>query len=62
MGNLGGVGFVAYMRCRVGCFSRVRMEGLEEFRVWGVRVMGFQRLEVKDFGGVRISGFRGFCK
>lgn len=53
---------MAYMRCQVGCFSRVRMGSGGNLELGVSRVMGFQRFEVKDFGGVRIWGLRGFCK
>lgn len=64
LGNFSGAGVVSYMGFWVGGFGRVRVEGLKEFRVWGlsgIGVMGFWRSGVKDLGDIRIWDFGGFC-
>lgn len=63
VGNFSGTSIMGYIGFWVGGFGRVTVEGLEEFRVWGlsIRVMDFWRFWVKDLGGVRIWGLRGFC-
>lgn len=63
VGNFSGAGIVRYIGFWMGGFGRVRVEGLEEFRVWGlsIRAIGVWRFGLKDRGGVGIWGLKGFC-